>query len=72
MSPWGRDRLTDRERLMFALRMAEGLSFRQAGERFGVSSERARQLVKRYCHVTGVPVPRRSRRDPGTQSSQPR
>ena len=51
MSPWGRDRLTDRKRLMFALRAAEGLSFRQTGERFGVSPERARQLIKRYCHA---------------------
>lgn len=69
MSPWGRDRVTDRERVMFALRMAEGLSFRQAGERFGVSPEGARQLIKRYCHATGVPVPRWSRRDPGTYNS---
>jgi DNA-directed RNA polymerase specialized sigma24 family protein len=53
MSPWGRDRVTDRERLMFALRAAEGLSFRQTGDRFGVSPERARQLIKRYCHATG-------------------
>lgn len=64
MSPWGRDRLTDRERLMFALRAAEGLSFRQIGDRFGVSPERSRQLIKRYCHANGVPVPCRPRRDP--------
>lgn len=63
MSPWDRDRVTDRERLMFALRAAEGLSFRQTGERFGVSPERARQLIKRYCHATGVSVPRRPRLD---------
>lgn len=64
MSPWDRDRLTDRERLIFALRAAEGLSFRQTGDRFGVSPERARQLIKRYCHATGVPVPRRPRHYP--------
>jgi transposase len=63
MSPWGRDRLTDRERLMFALWMAEGLSFRETGERFGVSPARARQLVRRYCHTTGVPVPHPSQRN---------
>lgn len=68
MNPWGRGRVTDRERLMFALRAAEGLSFRQTGERFGVSPERARQLVKRYCHATGFPVPHRPPRNPGARA----
>lgn len=50
-------RLSDRERVMFSLRMAEGLTLREIGERFGVGPERVRQLIVRYCHATGAPLP---------------
>jgi hypothetical protein len=42
---------------MFSLRLAEGLTLREIGERFGVGPERAHQLIVRYCHATGVLVP---------------
>jgi transposase len=57
---------SDRERLMFSLRVAEGLSLREIGEQFGVGAERVRQLLNQYCRLAGIPgPPRRQRRRDG-------
>jgi transposase len=63
--------LSDRERVMFSLRLVEGLTLREIGERFGVGPERARQLIVRYCHATGVPLPTRRRGRPSKCAGGP-
>ncbi len=47
----------EREREMYRLRVLEGLTLRELGERFGVGPERVRQLLNRYVRqTTGLPV----------------
>lgn len=47
----------EREREMYRLRVVEGLTLRELGERFGVGSERVRQLLNRHVRqATGLPV----------------
>jgi transposase len=42
---------------MYRLRVVEGLTLRELGERFGIGPERARQLLNRYVRqTTGLPV----------------
>lgn len=38
---------------MYRLRVQEGLTLRQIGERYGVSKERVRQIVNRHLYTTG-------------------
>ncbi|MGH2903242.1 MAG: sigma factor-like helix-turn-helix DNA-binding protein [Solirubrobacteraceae bacterium] len=40
--------LDEREREMYRLRISEGLTLRELGERFGIGPERARQVLNRY------------------------
>jgi transposase len=47
----------ERAREMYRLRVVEGLTLRELGERFGVGPERVRQLLNRYVRqATGLPV----------------
>lgn len=47
----------EREREMYRLRVVEGFTLRELGERFGVGPERVRQLLNRYVRqTTGLPV----------------
>lgn len=53
----------DREREMFRLRIVEGLTLKEVGERVGVKTERARQLLSDFFGLTGTPpAARRSTR----------
>jgi Sigma-70, region 4 len=53
--------LGEREREMYRLRVSEGLTLRELGQRFGVGPERARQLLNRYVRqTTGRPVDARA------------
>lgn len=40
--------LEEREREMYRLRVVEGLTLRELGERFGIGPERVRQILNRY------------------------
>lgn len=42
---------------MYRLRTTERLTFRQIAERHGISPERARQIIRYYCHTEGLPFP---------------
>ena len=42
----------EREREMYRLRVSEGLTLRELGQRFGVGPERVRQLLNRYVRQT--------------------
>jgi hypothetical protein len=44
-----------REHEMLRLRTVEGLTFREIGERYGVSRERVRQLLHFYFGLMGTP-----------------
>ena len=44
---------------MYRLRTEENLSLKKIGERFDISPERVRQVIKMYCHITGEPYPAR-------------
>lgn len=47
----------EREREMYRLRVVEGLTLRELGERFGIGPERVRQLLNRHVRqTTGLPV----------------
>lgn len=49
--------LEEREREMYRLRVVEGLTLRELGERFGIGPERVRQIVNRYARrMTDGPV----------------
>jgi transcriptional regulator with XRE-family HTH domain len=42
---------------MYRLRVVEGLTLRELGERFGIGPERVRQLLNRYARqTTGLPI----------------
>ncbi len=62
---WGR-LPGDREREMFHLRVVKGLSLKEVGERFGVESERARQLLSYYFGLKGTPPAARKRKRAAT------
>lgn len=51
-----------RAREMYRLRSAEHLTLRQIGERFSLGPERTRQILRRFCHQTGLPYPSRPKR----------
>jgi AraC-like DNA-binding protein/DNA-binding CsgD family transcriptional regulator len=54
---------TNREREMFRLRAVEGLTLAQIGQRFNVTTERVRQLLKLHFRLSGTP-PAAKRRPP--------
>jgi hypothetical protein len=49
------DRPTKREAEMLRLRTVEGLTLREIGERYGVTDERVRQLLRSCYRLRGVP-----------------
>ena len=53
---------TKREEEMFWLRTVEGLTLREIGERYGVTDERVRQLLRGCYHLRGVPPAAQARR----------
>lgn len=54
---------TNREREMFRLRAVKGLTLKQIGERFDVTTERVRQLLRLHFRLSGTP-PAAKRRKP--------
>lgn len=63
----------DREREMLRLRVIDGLTLRQIGQRLGVSTERVRQLLNRNFRLTGTPpaakTPRKKRIQSGPRAT---
>lgn len=53
---------TEREAEMLRLRTVEGLTLREIGERYGVTDERVRQLLRGCFHLRGVPPAAHARR----------
>jgi DNA-directed RNA polymerase sigma subunit (sigma70/sigma32) len=47
---------------MYRLRVEQPLSFREIGQRFGLSSERARRIIRLYAHIEGLPYHARVKR----------
>lgn len=56
----------DREREMFHLRVVKGLTLKEIGERAGVKSERARQLLNYYFGLKGTPPAAKERKHAAT------
>jgi DNA-directed RNA polymerase specialized sigma subunit len=57
-----RTKATDQRAIeMYRLRTQEHLSLKEIGERFNCSAERARQIIKMYCHTTGQPYTGRTK-----------
>lgn len=52
----------DRQREMFRLRIVEGLTLAQVGERVGIKSERVRQILYRHFGLRGSPPTVQARR----------
>jgi Sigma-70, region 4 len=57
-----RNEPSERERDMLRLRLVEGLSLREIGERFGVTGGRVNQILFFCFHVKGVPPAIRAKR----------
>jgi DNA-binding NarL/FixJ family response regulator len=45
----------DRNRDIFRLRIVEGLTLKEVGERFGINAERVRQILARHFGLRGSP-----------------
>jgi transcriptional regulator with XRE-family HTH domain len=54
LSPRGRDP-GQREREILRLRIVEGLTLKELGDRYGIITERARQLLAHYYGIHGTP-----------------
>lgn len=52
----------ERNAEMYRLRTQDKLSMVKIGERFGVTPERVRQVIKTHCHKEGLPYPARIKR----------
>ena len=51
---------------MARLRTVDGLTLRELGERFGITPERVRQLLRVYCNVRSVPETVKARKAAAT------
>jgi Sigma-70, region 4/Bacterial RNA polymerase, alpha chain C terminal domain len=67
-SPCGNIRVpSDRTREMFRLRVVEGLTLKEVGERFGIIAERVRQIMALHFGLRGSPPTVKARKWAATE-----